>query len=180
MEKTPLMSLVLHTPLFYAKTADLPQKICQNEEFLLFFELNAAQSRSIEPDPEKLLGPLIFSGRKTGDSEMLLKNMQDYTSGNTQYLTLLPKGNYLFMQRRSVLPEALDNKGWLDLAVEQQKDGLWERYKPESSLYVRFLYEDGSFVTQLFRSLATDAASHKQKPRRDDKNVSYNLKASTI
>jgi hypothetical protein len=45
----------------------------------------------------------------------------------------------------------LNREEWLDMALEQQKDGLWERYKPENRLYVRYLFEDGCPVTQLFR-----------------------------
>jgi hypothetical protein len=37
------------------------------------------------------------------------------------------------------------------MAIEQQKDGLWERLKPGNRLYLRILSEDGSPVTQLFR-----------------------------
>jgi hypothetical protein len=47
----------------------------------------------------------------------------------------------------------LEPAEWLDMAIEQQKDGLWERHKPESRLYLRFLFEDGRYVTQLLRPL---------------------------
>ena len=142
MEKPQLMNLDLRTPLLYAKTSDLPSDLHfnmnENEEILLCFDLDPAQSRNIEPKTELLLGPLVFYGRKSGGFD----NQQGEAVS-------LPAGNYLFVQCR----DALDREKWLDLAVEQQKDGLWERYKPESRLYVRFLYEDGRFVTQLFRPL---------------------------
>jgi hypothetical protein len=59
----------------------------------------------------------------------------------------LPRGRYLFAQKR----EALDRDAVIGLAIEVQKDGLWERLEPEENLYVRFLYEDNAAVTQIFR-----------------------------
>jgi hypothetical protein len=136
---SPLMNLDLRSPLFYAKVEAMPEEIAENDEFLLCFNLDSEQSRSIEPKPDLLIGSLVFTGRKPGNSD----NIQPETAP-------LPAGNYLFMQARSVL----SREEWLDLAVEQQKDGLWERNKLQNRLYVRFLFEDGSFVTQLFRPLA--------------------------
>ena len=139
MDSSPLMNLDLRSPLVYDKVEAMPPEIAKNDEFLLFFNLDPAQSRSIEPKTELLLGSLVFTGQKSVDS------------GNFQpEKASLPAGNYLFTQVRG----ALSREEWLDLAVEQQKDGLWERYKLENGLYIRFLFEDGSFVTQLFRPLA--------------------------
>lgn len=96
------------------------------DEEILCFELNSDQSSNIEPDKEQLL-----------------KGKIDKTS--------LPAGQYLFVQRRC---EAhLDMDEWLDMAIEQQKDGLWERNKLGTLLYLRFLYEDGAYVTQVFREI---------------------------
>ena len=138
MERPPLIKLDLRAPFFYVKTSDLPQNMVKNEEFLLCFDLDPVQSRSIEPEPELLLGSLVFTG-KTGCSD-------DFQAQTVS----LPAGMYLFLQCRS----ALSREEWLDLAIEQQKDGLWERHKPENRLYIRYLFEDGSPVTQLFRPLA--------------------------
>ena len=154
MEKTPLLRLDLRAPLFYAKIAGLPPEtpifagtaadgssLPKNEEFLLCYELNPAQSRNIEPEKELLLGPLVFAGRGTGGSD-----------SPQEEAVSLPAGNYLFVQNRGENGHCAPSE-WLDMAVEQQKDGLWERNKPGSRLYVRFLFEDGRFVTQLFRPL---------------------------
>jgi len=152
MEYAPLMNLDLRAPLIFPKIDGLPPEFRENEEILLCYDLNPAQSRSIEPDRELLLGSLVFAGRKTGDSGLL----QDYLfqDGAFQDGTVsLPSGNYLFTQRRGAQISPLNTDEWLDMAVEQQKDGLWERYKPENRLFVRFLFEDGSPVTQLFRAL---------------------------
>jgi len=139
MEETCITKLDLKQPLFFEKTSIQPQNMDKNEEILLCFDLDPAQSRSIEPDSALLLGSLVFSGRKSGD-------LDDHQGG----IESLPVGNYLFTQQR----ECLNREEWQNLAIEQQKDGLWERYKLLPRLYIRFLHEDGSFVTQLFRPLA--------------------------
>ena len=63
----------------------------------------------------------------------------------------LPQGSYLFEQFRGQY--VLSREEWLKMAIEQQKDGLWERNKLGNRLYVRYLYEDGAFVTQIFREI---------------------------
>jgi len=140
MNSSPLLNLDLRSPLVYTRTETIYMEIAENDEILLCFDIDPAQSRSIEPKPELLLGSLVFTGRKSG----YLDNFQTETVS-------LPVGNYLFVQVRG----ALNREEWLDLAVEQQKDGLWERNKLQNRLYVRLLFEDGSFVTQLFRPLET-------------------------
>ena len=130
------MKLDLRAPLVYAQIVDLPVDMTEKDEFLSCYELDPVQGLSIEPDRDRLLGPLLFHGR--------------LNSGGKSGLTVsLPEGEYLFVQCRS----ALTRDEWLDLAIEQQKDGLWEIYKPTNRLYVRYLYEDGRPVTQLFRAL---------------------------
>jgi len=138
MENAPLIKLDLRAPLFFVKTEALPDKIAEKDEFLLCYDLNPAQSHSIEPIREQFLGALTFVGRKTDDSDAVQAETVS-----------LPAGDYLFTQHRS----ALNSEEWLDMAIEQQKDGLWERHKLKSVIYIRFLYEDGSFVTQFFRPI---------------------------
>jgi hypothetical protein len=135
------------------KNTEFPPEITEKDEFLFCFELDPVQSQSIEPERDRLLGPLLFSGRKlfsgseTGDSSTLAVN--DRIS--------LPEGEYLFVQRREKDFYAVSEaEEWLDLAVEQQKDGLWEQYKLENRLYVRYLFEDSMWVTQLFRPLSAN------------------------
>ena len=154
MEESPLVRLDLCLPLVYAELTDFHPDIGNfsllaektafgqaHEELLLCFELDSGQSRSIEPEREHLLGALIFAGRGNADD----------LGGEGKKVTL-PAGKYLFAQRR----EALNREKWLDMAVEQQKDGLWERLKPENRLYVRYLFEDGRPITQLFRPIGLD------------------------
>ncbi|MDR1838993.1 MAG: hypothetical protein LBQ93_05335 [Treponema sp.] len=137
----PLIQLDLCAPLFFSKIEDMPSEIGENDEYLLIYELNPEQSRSIEPVRELFLGPMIFTGRKI-----------DLLLADTAQTFVLPAGKYLFTQCRSKR-NILQPDEWFDMAIEQQKDGLWERHKLESRLYVRFLFEDGEFVSQLFRGL---------------------------
>jgi hypothetical protein len=149
MEKTPLTKLELRAPLDFVEFSDFSSvKLTKNEEILLCYDLNPAQNRSIEPDSARFLGSLVFAGRKTGV--------------NSTRTVSLPAGTYLFIQGReaydessqpATLSEHMDAKKWLDLALEQHKDALWERHKPGNRLYLRFLFEDGGLVTQVFRVL---------------------------
>jgi len=145
METTPLTLLNLCSPLQYIKsecqdTSLLKYEKLENEEIILCYEVNPVQGSSIEPDRDYFLDRLLFIGQKLSESQ---------NEGNN--IVLLPQGNYLFMQCRS--EAVLSSDEWLNLAIEQQKDGLWERNKPGNLLYIRFLFEDGSFVTQVFRTV---------------------------
>ena len=153
MEKTILMKLELCAPLFYSEIISSPEgftesrrllgiaeKIRENEEILLCFKLNPQECYYIEPDRSKFLGKTLFIGKKIHLPEPLS------SAGNE---AILPAGSYLFVQSRGDRP--LDREEWLDMAIEQQKDGLWERNKPGDLLYIRYLYEDGAIVTQVFR-----------------------------
>lgn len=143
MEETPLMNLDLRSPLIFLKIhaqmgSEFPPDLAKNEEILLCFDLDPLQSLNIEPDPELLLGSFVFAGRKT-----------DGDAAPQGEAVSLPAGKYLFVQKRGVTP----GENWLEMAIEQQKDGLWELYRPENRLFVRYLHEDGQFVIQLFRPL---------------------------
>ena len=137
-ETPPLIRLDLRAPLLYTETPDLDAFGCGAEadtEFLFCFELDQEQSQSIEPNPEFFLRRLVFSGR----------NVQNQNKGNLE----LPAGLYLFAQQRGIIGRT----ECIALAIEQQKDGLWEKIKLGDRLFIRLLYEDGSPVIQLFRAL---------------------------
>jgi hypothetical protein len=121
--------LTLLSPLYYAaaESAQLTKSDPFNyregdREKLYCFELNENEYCSFGPDKETLLGRLISA-------------------------QLLPEGNYLFAQKR----EILSRDEIIDMAVEIQAEGLWQRLKPEKTLYLRYLFEDSSAVTQLYR-----------------------------
>ena len=126
--------LNLSQPLEFEEIQAYPSSILENDEFLLCYEINQDQSRSIEPEREQFLGNLSFIGKKAVTGAILL-----------------PAGRYIFAQYRRETP--LNPDEWLDMAIELQKDGLWERNKLGNLLYVRFLHEDSKFVTQIFREI---------------------------
>jgi hypothetical protein len=108
-------------------------------ETLFLFEIDPVQGLSIEPDTALFLGPLVFSGRA-----------QEEGPGRE-----LPAGRYLFAQQRRLL----NREECIQMAVELQKDGLWERLRPEPYLYLRFLTEDGRRVSQAFRPYGDEATT---------------------
>jgi len=151
-ETPPLIHLDLRAPLFYTETSglepqpsgesregspldafDCPPPSEETSEFLFCFELDQEQSQSIEPQPENFLGRLIFSGKSVQNQRGDLE---------------LPAGLYLFAQQRGVIGRT----ECIALAIEQQKDGLWEKIKLGNLLFLRLLYEDGGPVTQIFRA----------------------------
>jgi hypothetical protein len=121
---TPVPGLIPFQP-------GIEARIGRGEELLFCFILDTTQGRNIEPDPAVLLGPLAAAGSA------------DPPGGAME----LPRGRYLFAQERAFL----DREDVILMAVELQKDGLWEGLGLENRLYLRYLHEEGSAVTQLFR-----------------------------
>ena len=140
------MLLYLRAPLFFKRTGlkekDLLKNFQINEEIILCYNVNPNESKKIEPVTEQFLGSLVFTGVNNGQETL-----------NTDAVSL-PKGEYLFVQQRSALAsEDINHPEWLEMAIEQQKDGLWERNKLGDTLYVRYLYEDEAYVVQVFRTV---------------------------
>ena len=137
MEESSLIHLDLRAPLEYAEAPGLIPFECPSpaddaaQELLFCFELNRKQAGRIDPEADCFLGELAFSGK--GRDER----------GKVQ----LPAGLYLFVQQR----RTLDRGECIGMAIEQQKDGMWERLRLGNRLYIRYLFEDGSSVTQIFR-----------------------------
>jgi len=124
-----VQTLTLLSPLYYTSAegdrftkSDPFSYRKEDGEKLYCFQLNENEYCSFEPNKETLLGPLVFS-------------------------QVLPAGNYLFAQKR----EILSRDEIIDMAVEIQAEGLWQRLKPGKTLYLRYLFEDSSAVTQLYR-----------------------------
>jgi hypothetical protein len=135
--------LELLAPLFYSPARELipfrPEteaRIEGGEEMLFRFALDGVQGRSIEPDPAAFLGPLGAAGSA----------LSPRRGGGLE----LPRGRYLFGQERRLL----DREEMVFLALEMQKDGLWEGLCLEDRLYLRYLREGGGVVSQLFRPLS--------------------------
>ena len=108
----------------------------ETREFLFCFELDRGQAARIDPDPEAFPGTRVFSAKRGGPEGSAPAERR-----------LLPAGQYAFMQER----RELSREECVALAIELQKDGLWERLRLGTRLYVRRLFEDGSPVTQVFR-----------------------------
>jgi hypothetical protein len=142
MAESSLVHLDLRAPLEYETAPEfvpfngLIPADTHAPELLFCFELYQEQAGRIDPQKDHFLGELVFSGKG--------RNGQ----GNIR----LPAGRYLFTQRRGVL----NREEFIAMAVEQQKDGLWERLRLENILYLRLLFEDGSPVTQIFRPYRGD------------------------
>ena len=139
VEESPLVRLDLRAPLEYEEAPGLVPFSCPPAaeaapELLFCFELDREQASRIDPEADRFLGELIFSGK--GDGKQ----------GKIQ----LPAGLYVFTQQRTG-SQTLSREECVSMAIEQQKDGMWERLRLESRLYIRCLFEDGSPVIQLFR-----------------------------
>ena len=141
MEESPLVRLDLRAPLEYEEAPELvpfscPPADADAPELLFCFELDREQAARIDPEAGRFLGELIFSGK--GDGKQ----------GKLQ----LPAGLYVFSQQR----RTLNHEECVNMAIEQQKDGMWERLHLGNRLYIRYLFEDGSHVTQLFRPYSVE------------------------
>jgi hypothetical protein len=144
MREFQIIKLHLASPLYYERTDDpgtrwfhdYPTRAVAAEtpvpECLFGFEIKAEQYRSIEPDAASfIIEPPFFKGS-------LSPREADFT---------LEAGLYLFTQSR----ESLDREGILELALEIQKEGLWEGYALDRKLFLRYVFEDGAVVTQVWR-----------------------------
>ena len=127
-----IFRLNLAAPLFYISDTGVDPFNCPGDgERLFCFELDEAQYRSFEPNKDELLKSLIFSGKIADEG------------GDIS----LPQGDYIFAQEKKLL----SREEIIDMAVEIQMETLWQRLKPGGKLFLRYLYEDGNWVTQLFR-----------------------------
>lgn len=131
-------SLDLRRKLAYHKTDISPFVFPDDaEEVLIIFDADNIEGKSIEPNLSKLLGQPKCIG--------MIKKDDAAENGNIE----LPLGTYFFSQVR----EVLDENGFAELAAEVQKEALWERRRLGKKIYLRYLYEHGSPVTQVFREM---------------------------
>ena len=149
-----LLKLELLAPLFYTEERNLDPFFPPDGagETLFCYGIDGAEGRSIEPAPSAFPGTLLFTGRAVpagterppGDNPA---PADVPPAGEKAEYTALPEGSYLFVQTEGTL----DRKGFAEMAIEMQKDGLWERLEPENRIYLRYLFEDGRRVSQIFR-----------------------------
>jgi hypothetical protein len=119
-----LVSPLLFTPHEGSPFGPIEEQSEGGGESLFCIELASPESLKFEPEPAGLLGALVRTEKPT-----------------------LPAGLYMFSQMRQMLCK----DEILEMAVEIQKEALWQRLIPEPRLYLRYLYEDGRGVTQIFR-----------------------------
>ena len=137
ISRAEIFRLKLLSPLFYVplekpEPFDNPEETGGRERLFCF---EPGDALGFEPDPGQFPGKLIFGGEAAAEAQA------------GEPLLELPGGTYLFAQKR----EISGREGIIELAVEMQQEALWQRLKPGDRFYLRYLFEDGSFVTQLFR-----------------------------
>ncbi|MDR1287637.1 MAG: hypothetical protein LBK08_08525 [Treponema sp.] len=156
-ENLDVLRLHLRAPLFYVEDektspfvrppADrqkrpLPCETEENgvfEEYIFRFEIEENRGNVIDPDPAGYLGSPLFSGRRAEN--------RDTASGCAKTRFELSAGTYFFAQMR----EALDREECTLMAIEVQREILWQRLPPHRVLYIRRLFEHGKPVTQIWR-----------------------------
>ena len=133
--ETDILRLNMLNPLFYVKDESIDLGFRQEDvEKVYCFEIEKPYAYEFEPEKRHFPGSLIFVGKKAAE---------DPEKANLE----LPRGNYIFCQIR----EILNQEEIVELAVEVQNEGLWQRLKLTDRLYLRFLFEDGRGVTQVWR-----------------------------
>ena len=134
--KPEIIRLHLLSPLFYfadkSGTFDFKQ---EDGEKLFCFEVEKAQAARFEPDKNCFPGSLVFSGKAAGKGVQGEPGME------------FKRGDYIFTQ----VQEILNLDDIVDLAIEVQNEGLWQRLQIGPCFYVRFLLEEDRGVTQIWR-----------------------------
>ncbi|MDR0512207.1 MAG: hypothetical protein LBG93_03795 [Treponema sp.] len=145
-----IITLNLLNPLFYASCS-----VCEpfdyreeNGEVLFHFSLDKARANDFEPDKSRYLPPPVFSGCVVTEAQTETEKEAD-KQAEGKPLGELPGGYYLFAQKREIMSES----DIVDMAIDIQQEGLWQRLTLGRELYLRYLFEDGKSVTQLFRQI---------------------------
>jgi hypothetical protein len=152
MSEFVVKKLILVSPLKYERDDSLRLPSgggCEGGETLFRMALDPSQSRNFEPDRRAFPGRLAAAGKALPPKEA------ERQTGEPARLFELPAGTYLFTQVR----EPADTETLIDMIIEAQQEGLWERLSLDDRLYIRYLCEDGKTVTQVFRPVAGAASS---------------------
>jgi hypothetical protein len=142
MEYT-VLKLDLRSSLFYIpdESPEPFRGLPFTGESLFCFEVNPDQGLRIDPQGAAYLGKLICGGKQDTRAASQKPGPGSFPSLE------LPAGKYLFSQIRNLL----DREAIIEMAMEIQKEGLWERLRLGRLVYLRYLFEDLSPVTQVFR-----------------------------
>jgi hypothetical protein len=139
MHNFSILNLDLRAPLVYRAVKDgqpFSGEALYGER-LFHFAINPQQHWSIEPEEDTYLDELIGRGILADDADPAAETL------------VLPAGLYLFAQTRGTLRR----EDFVVMAVEVQKEGLWQDLVLDSTLYLRYLCEEGWPVTQIFRPI---------------------------
>ncbi|MDR0474601.1 MAG: hypothetical protein LBH43_13130 [Treponema sp.] len=144
--KPVIRRLYLAAPLIYIKAdCKIGDIAAITQEIFYCFELEPSQAHEFEPDKDSFIKSLVYSGKAA-----LPDTQESYGER-----AAIPAGNYLFSQEDGCLSE----RELIDIAVEVQKEGLWQRLEPGNCLYARYLSEDGRDVTQILRPYSFRAST---------------------
>jgi hypothetical protein len=145
MDDFSVKKLILAASLVYRKDDSLwfPGSGTGGGEALFRMALDPSQSRSIEPDRIAFPGRLVAAGSATG----LEKEREGARDVKAPDLLELPEGTYFFAQ----VQEPAGMETVINMIIEVQQEGLWERFSLDDRLYIRRLFEDGQTVIQVFR-----------------------------
>jgi hypothetical protein len=126
--------------IFYSSTNffALPKKQAELEKFeeiVFCIKLKETAFMDFSVQYDQFFKKLIFCGCKKYDIQ------------NQQKIVEIPCGLYLFSQQN----QFFHKDDCILEAIEQQKNGLWEKFKLNDILYIRYLLEKENWITQFFR-----------------------------
>ncbi|MDR2617483.1 MAG: hypothetical protein LBC62_01315 [Treponema sp.] len=145
--KAEIIRLNLISPLYYTEKTGADPFAPPNEEgeFIFCFELEPSKALEFESDPADFPQTPVFSGKAASPGEGA--GSASAGPAGREGKPALPAGRYLFSQVRDVA----GRQEIAEMAAEIQQEGLWQRLKPGTRIYLRRLFEDDKGVTQLFR-----------------------------
>ena len=142
MKEYDYFTLILHSPLYYFKVNEEPFTYKSKEsELVMAFMLSTPES--FETDKENFLSSPLWIGKTSPENT--------YNQSKNSTALNIPQGQYFFSQIR----KNLNKEECIDFAIEVHKEGLWQRKGLGEFMYIRYLYEDGSPVTQVLREIKT-------------------------
>ncbi len=126
-----VMKLDLRAPLPYRR--ELGPPLTDDDERVCLYELDDRTGQDLDPQAEGYLGePILTAGIHGAGEEVAV-----------------PQGTYLFAQLKAAPEPHIQTA----LAIEVQKEGLWQGLAMGKRLYVRILREEDGTVTQALRPL---------------------------
>ncbi|MDR0601320.1 MAG: hypothetical protein LBG42_02975, partial [Treponema sp.] len=136
-ENLDVLRLELRAPLFYIEEggvlpfARLPESGTEEggavKEYIFRFRIGEIAGKAIDPNPAGYLGDPVFSGRRA--EERGAAGAEDTVRPGR--VLELSGGAYFFAQAR----EALNREECTLMAIEVQREILWQRLLPREDLY---------------------------------------------